>query len=124
MPDTIFSSFPTVKFAGTGSSNPLAYRYYDEQQVVMGKPLGEHLRFAVAYWHSLALTASDPFGGPTIHRPWMAGGDPIAQAKVKADAAFELFRVLDLPFFCFHDADIAPAADSLAEDARQPAHHC
>ena len=104
-----------MKFEGTGSSNPLAYRYYDEQRVVMGKPLGEHLRFAVAYWHSLAMTASDPFGGPTIHRPWMTGGDPIAQAKVKADAAFELFRVLDLPFFCFHDADIAPAADTLKE---------
>jgi xylose isomerase len=71
LPDTIFSTFPTVKFEGTGSSNPLSYRYYDADQVVMGKPLGEHLRFAVAYWHSLALTGSDPFGGPTIHRPWM-----------------------------------------------------
>ena len=118
MPDTTFSSFPTVKFEGTGSSNPLAYQYYDAQKSVLGKPLGEHLRFAVAYWHSLALTSSDPFGGPTIHRPWMIGGDPIAQAKVKADAAFELFRVLDLPFFCFHDADIAPAADTLAETLR------
>ena len=115
MPETVFSSFPTVKFEGTGSSNPLAYQFYDADRVVMGKPLGEHLRFAVAYWHSLALTASDPFGGSTIHRPWMTDGDPIAQAKVKADAAFELFRVLDLPFFCFHDADIAPAAETLSE---------
>ena len=115
MPDTIFSSFPTVKFEGAGSSNPLAYQFYDAEKIVLGKPLGEHLRLAVAYWHSLAMTASDPFGGPTIHRPWMESGDPIALAKIKADAAFELFRVLDLPFFCFHDADIAPAAETLAE---------
>ena len=115
MPETVFSSFPTVKFEGAGSSNPLAYQFYDAGKIVLGKPLGEHLRFAVAYWHSLALTASDPFGGPTIHRPWMEPGDPIAMAKVKADAAFELFRVLDLPFFCFHDADAAPAGETLAE---------
>lgn len=115
MADTIFSSFPAVKYEGPDSTNPLAYQFYDADKVVMGKPLRDHLRFAVAYWHSLAMTGSDPFGGPTIFRPWMESGDPIAQAKVKADAAFELFRVLDLPFFCFHDADIAPAGDTLAE---------
>lgn len=115
MSETIFSSFPTVKYEGAASENELAYRYYDPERVVLGKPLKEHLRFAVAYWHSLAMTGSDPFGGPTIVRPWMTAGDPIAQAKVKADAAFELFRVLDLPFFCWHDADIAPAGDTLAE---------
>ncbi len=115
MPDTIFSQFPTVKYDGPESDHPLAYRFYDADRVVLGKPLKEHLRFSVAYWHSLAMTGSDPFGGPTIFRPWMAAGDPIAQAKLKADAAFELFRVLDLPFFCFHDADIAPAGETLAE---------
>ncbi|GAA3765426.1 xylose isomerase [Terriglobus aquaticus] len=113
--ETIFSSFPTVAFEGPSSENELAYRWYDAERVVLGKPLKEHLRFAVAYWHSLAMSGSDPFGGPTIFRPWMEPGDPIAQAKVKADAAFELFRVLDLPFYCFHDADIAPPADTLAE---------
>lgn len=113
MSNTIFSPFPTVKFEGAHSTNPLSYQFYDADRVVLGKPLGEHLRFAVAYWHSFAMTGSDPFGGPTIHRPWMAAGDPIAQAKAKADAAFDLFRVLDLPFFCFHDADIAPPEDSL-----------
>lgn len=115
MADTLFSKFSTVKYEGPDSTNPLAYQFYDADKVVMGKPLKDHLRFAVAYWHSLAMNGSDPFGGPTIFRPWMESGDPIAQAKVKADAAFELFRVLDLPFFCFHDADIAPAGDSLAE---------
>ena len=115
MSNSVFSSFETVKFEGADSGNPLAYRFYDAERVVLGKPLKEHLRFAVAYWHSLAMTGSDPFGGPTINRPWMAAGDPIAQAKVKADAAFDLFRVLDLPFYCFHDADMAPAGDTLAE---------
>jgi xylose isomerase len=115
MADTVFSSFATVAYEGPDSSNALAYRFYDADRVVLGKPLKEHLRFAVAYWHSLAMVGSDPFGGPTIHRPWMGPGDPMAQAKLKADAGFELFRVLDLPFFCFHDGDIAPPGDTLAE---------
>lgn len=115
MPDTLFQSLPTVRYEGPDSQNPLAYQWYDAERVVLGKPLKEHLRFAVAYWHSLAMVGSDPFGGPTIHRPWNAAGDPISLAKLKADAAFELFRVLDLPFFCWHDADIAPAGETLAE---------
>lgn len=114
MSDILFHDLPTVKYEGPESTNQLAYQFYDADRIVMGKPLKDHLRFAVAYWHSFAMTASDPFGGPTIHRPWMGAGDPIALAKVKADAAFELFRVLDLPFFCFHDADIAPAEETLA----------
>lgn len=115
MANTVFSSFSTVKFEGLESTNELAYRWYDADRVVLGKPLKDHLRFAVAYWHSLAMTGSDPFGGQTIFRPWMETGDAIAQAKAKADAAFDLFRVLDLPFYCFHDADVAPGADTLAD---------
>jgi xylose isomerase len=113
--DTAFSSFKTVRYEGHSTSNPLAYQWYDPNRVVMGKPLKDQLRFAVAYWHSLAMQGSDPFGGPTIPRPWFNPGDALQQAKVKADAAFELFRVVDAPFFCFHDADIAPAGDTLAE---------
>ena len=101
---TVFSSFDTVKYEGPTSEKALAYRWYDANRIVIGKPLKEHLRFAVAYWHSLAMRGGDPFGSSTIPRPWFEAGDPIAQAKVQADAAFELFRVLDLPFFCFHDA--------------------
>jgi len=115
MADTVFSGFESVRFAGRESTKALAYRFYDADRVVLGKPLKEHLRFAVAYWHSLAMTGTDPFGGATLNRPWMQLGDPITQAKLKADAAFELFRVLDLPFFCFHDADVAPAGETLAE---------
>ncbi|MBS1804793.1 MAG: xylose isomerase [Acidobacteria bacterium] len=115
MPETVFSSLKTIAYEGSSSENPLSYRWYDPNRVVLGKPLKDHLRFAVAYWHSLNMQGSDPFGGPTIPRPWFNSGDPIVQAKVKADAAFELFRVLDFPFFCWHDADIAPAGDTLAE---------
>ena len=113
-PET-FRNLPTVRFEGPGSSNPLAYRFYNPEQVVLGKPLAEHLRFAVAWWHSLVMNGTDPFGGPTIDRPWFHGDDPIAAAKQKADAAFDLFRVLDLPFFTFHDRDITPEGDTLSE---------
>jgi xylose isomerase len=113
--DSVFSRFETVKYEGPSSDRALAYRWYQAERIVLGKPLKDHLRFAVAYWHSLGMTGSDPFGGPTISRPWNSGGDPIQLAKTKADAAFELFRVLDFPFFCWHDADIAPAGNTLAQ---------
>jgi xylose isomerase len=115
MSETIFSDIPTIAFEGPASDNPLAYRYYDAEKIVLGKPLREHLRFAVAYWHSLAMNGSDPFGAATINRPWMSGSDPMAAARVKADAAFELFRVLGLPFYTFHDRDVAPEGGSLKE---------
>ena len=119
MPDTLFSDMPTVRFAGPDSRDPLSYRYYDAGRVVLGKPLGEHLRFACAYWHSLAMNGSDPFGAPSLDRPWMAATDPLQGARLKADAAFDLFRVLDVPFYSFHDRDIAPEGD----DLRSSLHH-
>lgn len=118
MKKTIFSEFPTVHFAGADSEDEFAYRWYEADRVVLGKPLREHLRFAVAYWHSLAMNGSDPFGAPTISRPWMNGNDPMAAARDKADAAFDLFRVLDIPFFTFHDRDVAPEGETLRESLR------
>jgi xylose isomerase len=115
---TIFAEFPTVRFGGADSCDEFAYRWYDADRVVLGKPLREHLRFAVAYWHSLAMNGSDPFGAPTILRPWMNGNDPLAAARAKADAAFDLFHILDVPFFTFHDRDIAPEGDSLRQSLR------
>ena len=111
----LFGDLETVRFGGANSANLMEYRWYDAERVVLGKPLKEHLRFAVAYWHSLAMNGSDPFGAPTLNRPWMSGGDPMQAARDKADAAFELFRVLDLPFYTFHDRDIAPEGGSLKE---------
>jgi xylose isomerase len=115
MSQSIFSNFPTVRYAGAASTSDLAYRWYDADRTVLGKPLREHLRFAVAYWHSLAMNGSDPFGAPTIHRPWMDRSDAMRAAQDKADAAFDLFRVLDLPFYTFHDRDVTPEGESLRE---------
>ncbi len=112
---SVFAPLETVRFEGPDSETPLAYRWYDAERVVLGRPLRDHMRFAVAYWHSLAMNGSDPFGAPTIVRPWMLEADPMAGARAKADAAFDLFRVLDLPFFTFHDRDIAPEGASLRE---------
>jgi len=115
MSKTVFSEMPAVKFEGLNSTNPLAYRHYDAEKIVLGKPLKDHLRLSVAYWHSLVMAGGDPFGEGTIQRPWFEAGDGIARAKEKADAAFELFRVLDAPFYCFHDRDIVPEGATLAE---------
>ncbi|MBB5327975.1 xylose isomerase [Tunturiibacter gelidoferens] len=115
MGQSIFSSFPVVEYKGTESTSDLAYRWYDADRTVLGKPLREHLRFAVAYWHSLVMNGSDPFGAPTINRPWMNRTDAMQAAQDKADAAFDLFRVLDLPFYTFHDRDITPDGETLRE---------
>lgn len=114
MPETIFSRYPVVRHEGPESDNPLAYRFYDPDRVVLGRPLKDHLRLAVCYWHSLVMNGADPFGAPTIDRPWMHG-EPMAAARAKADAAFDLFRVLGVPFYTFHDRDIAPEGASLSE---------
>jgi len=113
-----FSTFETVRFEGTESRNPLAYRWYDAGKMVMNRPLKDHLRFAVAYWHSLNMNGSDPFGAPTLNRPWMSNADPMKGAREKADAAFDLFRILDLPFYTFHDRDIAPEGSDLKESLK------
>ncbi|AKO99194.1 xylose isomerase (plasmid) [Marinovum algicola DG 898] len=91
----------------------LAFRHYDPDKTVMGKRLEDHLRFAVAYWHSFAWPGGDPFGGQTFDRPWF--GDEMAAARLKADVAFELFHLLGVPYFCWHDADIRPEGASFAE---------
>lgn len=84
-----FKGIDKIKYEGPESDNPLAYRWYDENRMVAGKTLKDHLRFAVAYWHSFNADGSDPFGGPTLKFPWNEKADPIARAKDKMDAAFE-----------------------------------
>ena len=111
-----FSGIEPVRYAGPDAEADLAYRHYDPDAVVMGKRLEEHLRFAVAWWHSFAWPGTDPFGGQTFQRPWF--GDSMEAAKAKADAAFELFAILGQPFFCFHDADVRPEGASFAETTR------
>ena len=111
-----FKGISPVKFEGPQSSNPLAYRFYNKDEMVMGKRMEDHIRPAVAYWHTFAWEGGDPFGGRTFERPWF--GDSLDHARLKADVAFELFDLLDIPFFCFHDRDIAPEGASLAESNR------
>jgi xylose isomerase len=97
-------------------STGLAFHHYNPDEVVAGKRMEDHLRFAVAYWHSFAWPGSDPFGGQTFDRPWF--GDTMDLARLKADVAFEMFDLLNVPFFCWHDADIRPEGDSFAESQR------
>jgi xylose isomerase len=112
---SFFGSLAPVRFEGPQSKNPLSFRWYDKDRIVAGRRMEDHLRFAVCYWHSLCWPGTDPFGGETFMRPWMHGTDPMALARRKADVAFELFRLLDVPFFTFHDADIAPIGDTIGE---------
>lgn len=111
-----FQDIPKLAYEGPESANEFAFRHYNPDEIVFGKRLEEHLRFALAYWHSLAYEGRDPFGGPTFERPWF--GEDLAAAKAKADAAFALFDRLGVPFYCFHDADLRPEGASFAESKR------
>lgn len=108
-----FHGIDPIAYEGPDSTSPLAFRHYNPDEVIMGKRMEEHLRFAVAYWHSFAWEGGDPFGGQTFERPWHPQDD-IGRAKTKADAAFDLFDILGQPYFCWHDADIRPEGDSFA----------
>ncbi|GGB04705.1 xylose isomerase [Allosediminivita pacifica] len=93
-----------------------AFRHYNPEEVVLGKKMKDHLRFAVAYWHSFAWPGGDPFGGQTFDRPWF--GETMEGARLKAEVAFEMFQILGAPYFCFHDADIRPEGADFAESRR------
>ena len=109
-----FKDATAAKYEGPDSSNPLAFRYYNADEIVMGKRMEDHLRFACAYWHSFCWPGGDPFGGQTFERPWFK--DDMAAAKLKADVAFEMFDLLGVPYFCFHDADVRPEGSNFAEN--------
>lgn len=111
-----FKGIAPVKFEGANSTNPLAYRHYNKDEMVAGKTMEDHIRPAIAYWHTFAYEGGDPFGGRTFDRPWYDNG--LEGARLKAEVAFEFFDLLDAPFFCFHDADIAPEGATLAESNR------
>ncbi|WP_176082894.1 xylose isomerase [Martelella sp. HB161492] len=111
-----FGDIAKIKYEGPDSDNPLAFRYYNPDEVVLGKRMEDHLRFGIAYWHSLAYEGLDPFGGRTFDRPWYDGG--MDKAKLKADVAFELFTLLGAPFYCFHDVDVRPEGATFAESTK------
>lgn len=110
--NSYFSQIEPIRFQGPATEQPLAFRWYDKDRVVLGKRMDEQLRFAVCYWHTFAWTGGDPFGGDTFERPWFQGGSAIEQAERKAEAAFEFFAKLGAPYYCFHDRDVAPEGDT------------
>ena len=118
MATSYFADIEPIKFEGIDSTNPLAYRYYDKNRVVMGKTMAEHLRMAVCYWHTFCWDGFDVFGAGTFNRPWHGGPIDQARADHKLDEAFEFFTRLGLPYFCFHDVDVMAHAETIDEHVR------
>ena len=116
MAPEFFDGVEPIRYAGPDSDDPLSFRWYDADRIVAGRRMEDHLRMAVAYWHSFNWSGFDIFGAGTFDRPWLTGaGDPMTHARAKMDAAFEFFSKLGVPFFCFHDRDLAPEAATFAE---------
>ena len=107
-----------IPFEGPESKNPLVFKYYLPTQVVGQKTMEEHLRFSVAYWHTFKATGLDPFGGPTFNRPWIKAETPLEMAELTLRAAFEFAQKLGVPFYCFHDRDLAPEGETFAESCK------
>ena len=114
-----FKGINQIKFEGESSENPLSYRYYDKNRIVLGKPMKDHFKFAVAYWHSFGNLGNDPFGIGTKNFPWLNSGDAYQRAYDKMDAAFEFISKLNLNYFCFHDFDLIDEGDSLTESTNR-----
>ncbi|GIC20731.1 xylose isomerase [Vibrio cholerae] len=114
MPE-FFKHINKINFEGNQTTNPLAFRHYDEDRIILGKSMKEHLRFAACYWHNFRWGGADIFGDGTFGHEWLKISDPMEQARAKADAAFEFFSKLGVPYYCFHDTDVAPEGNSLKE---------
>ncbi|WP_350292231.1 xylose isomerase [uncultured Croceitalea sp.] len=114
-----FKGIGDIKFEGRESDNPMAYKFYNPDQVVAGKTMYEHFKFAMAYWHTLCGIGGDPFGPGTKSFPWANATDPIQMAKDKADAAFEFITKMGFGYYCFHDFDLVDEADTLAKSEKR-----
>jgi xylose isomerase len=110
-----FPNIGSIPFEGRESDNPLAFKFYERDRIVGGKTMEEHLRMAVCYWHTFCAKGSDPFGADTQAFTWDTPSDPMAAARAKMDAAFEFFTKLGVPFYCFHDRDMAPEGSSVTQ---------
>lgn len=113
-----FPGIARIQYEGPESDNPLAFKTYDPSRVVGGKTMEEHLRFAVCYWHTFCATGGDPFGPGTRIHPWAEKGDPMDRSRERVDAAFEFFTKLDVPYWCFHDFDLASEGASVADSEK------
>ncbi len=112
---TYFPTVNKIQFEGADSGNPFAFKQYNPEELIGGKSMREHLRFAIAYWHTMKGDGSDPFGGPSMVRPWNEASDPMQRAEDTMHAAFEFFTKIGADYYCFHDRDICPEGDTLAE---------
>ena len=117
-----FSEIEPVRYAGPETNDPLAYRYYDAKRVVLGKTMEEHLRISVAYWHTFCSAGADMFGGGTWDRPWHKGTDPVAMAEHKLEEAMSFIKKLGVPFYAFHDRDLAPDLGNMRDSQKAFAH--
>ena len=122
MAATYFSEIDTVRYAGPETTNPLAYRWYDPKRVVLGKTMEDHLRIAVCYWHTFCSGGADMFGGGSFDRPWHKGNDPLAMAEAKLEEAMSFVQKLGVPFYTFHDRDLAPELGGMRESQKAFAH--
>ncbi|AFI87077.1 xylose isomerase [Aggregatibacter actinomycetemcomitans D7S-1] len=110
-----FNNIDKVRYEGPDSTNPFAYKYYDANQVILGKTMAEHLRLAVCYWHTFCWNGTDMFGLGSLDRSWQKNAGTLEAAKQKADIAFEFFTKLGVPYYCFHDVDVAPEGNSIKD---------
>jgi len=110
-----YDTIEKIKYEGSKSANPFAFKYYNPDEVIMGKKMKDHLKFSMAYWHTMTGMGSDPFGEGTMQRPWDEGLNDLDRAKVRVKVAFEFMEKLGLEYFCFHDRDIAPEGSTLQE---------
>lgn len=110
-----FPDVPQIEYEGPSSKNPFAFRWYNANEVVEGKTMRDHFRFSVVYWHTFRGTGADPFGSPTMLRPWDDGSPTLENARRRVEVAFEFFKKLGVPYYAFHDRDVAPEGASLTE---------
>ena len=115
----IFENIPEIKYEGAQSRNPLAFKFYDADKMVLGKPMKEHLPFAMAWWHNLGAAGTDMFGRDTADKSFGAVKGTMEHAKAKVDAGFEFMQKLGIRYFCFHDVDLVPEADDIKETNRR-----
>lgn len=114
-----FKGISRIQYEGPESDNPMAFRWYDAEQLISGRPMKDHLRFACAYWHSFCNIGSDPFGAPTHIFPWDKKPDAVARAKDKMDAAFEFITKINLEYYCFHDVDVVDYTNDVADNEKR-----
>lgn len=110
-----YDKIERINYEGTQTDNPFAFRHYNPSQIILGKTMAEHLRLSICYWHTFCWAGTDMFGSSSFQYPWQTGSDPLANAKAKADVAFEFFYKMNVPFYAFHDVDVAPESNSIKE---------